>query len=199
MTQIQLPEPAPLSSTLAEAMKKRASSLTKGETLALSLKDVGTLLGHSLRKRPGLVNRNYPSGGALYPIETYIISTSLEGFSPGAYHYNPTKHVLERLWDLPENFDMKNILPNPGEGALSTLIIFTGIWKRSSAKYGDFAYILALLEAGHMSENILLTSAAGNLNALPMSGFIDSEVSKILDLKEENEQPVHTIIISKPV
>jgi SagB-type dehydrogenase family enzyme len=166
--------------------------------LALSLEDLGTILGYSLRKRSGVINRNYPSGGALYPVETYVISTSIKGYAAGAYHYNPSKHVLERLWDLPEDFDMQNLLPNPGDGTPTTLIIFTSVWKRSSAKYGDFAYVLSLLETGHMSENILLSAAALGLRALPMSGFTDSEVSSLLDLTPENEQPIHSIIISKP-
>ena len=78
----------------------------------------------------------------------------------------------------------------------STLIVLTGVWGRSSAKYGDFAYLLALLEAGHMSQNILLVATALNLQTRPMMGFDDDIIPQLLDLDPEEEQPVLSIMLS---
>ena len=63
-------------------------------------------------------------------------------------------------------------------------------------KYGDFAYTHALLEAGHMSENILLVATALDLLCRPMAGFNDELIPKLLDLDPEEEQPILTIMIS---
>lgn len=165
--------------------------------MPLSLTDFGSLFGHALMKRKNSARRNYPSGGALYPIETYLFSFSIEGTRPGIFHYNPTTHSLERLWDIPSNITVKDLIKRPDWLFPSNLIVFTAVWKRSSAKYGDLAYSHALLEAGHMSENILLTATALHLESRPVAGFNDARIVELLDLVPEDELPVHAITIAK--
>lgn len=197
MEQIPLPEPAPVTMTLASALAHRHSTFTQSAPIPLSLDDIGSLFGLALRKHATNDKRNYPSGGELYPIETYLVASEIEGQSSGAFHYNPTVHALERLWDLPQNFALKDLAKNPDWLMPSALILFTSVWKRSSAKYGELAYQHALLEAGHMSENILLAGEALHLEVRPYAGFDDAHVAQILDLDEENEQTVHSVVVSK--
>jgi SagB-type dehydrogenase family enzyme len=101
------------------------------------------------------------------------------------------------LWDIPQKIGVKDLVRYPEWLYPSALMVFTGVWKRSSAKYGDLAYIHSLLEAGHMSENVLLVATVLGLETRPMAGFNDQLISELLDLKEENEQPVHSITLSK--
>ncbi len=195
MPRIVLPAPTAISDSLTAVLEKRHSCRDCGPA-ALSLQECSTLLGSALKGRGNGADRNYPSGGALYPIETYLITTALEGLAPGIFHYHPTAHALERLWDLPTGFDMKDAVGKPEDLRPTSLLVFTSVWKRSSAKYGDFSYPLALLEAGHMSENIVLISAALGLCACPMAGFEDQVVNKLLDIGE-TEQAVHSITLGR--
>jgi len=197
MIQVPLPEPEQLETSLADALRDRESGISANPTKPLSLQELGTLLGLALGKKPDSNSRHYPSGGALYPVETYLISTAIESQTPGVYHYNPTKHVLERLCDTPANFNLKDLAKHPEELDLSTLIVFTSVWSRSSAKYGDLAYLHALLEAGHMSENVLLTGCALDLSVRPYAGFNDAIITQLLDIAELDEQPIHTVTICK--
>jgi SagB-type dehydrogenase family enzyme len=197
MKQIPLNKPKDIDISLTDALISRTSSLRDSGRAQISLSECSALLGHGLRKHPQGSSRNYPSGGALFPIETYLIATSLEDAGPGVFHYNPTAHVLEKLWDLPQGFSMKECIPNPDYLSPSVLLVFTSVWGRSSAKYGDFTYGLALLEAGHMSENILLLATALDLEVRPMAGFDDARITELLDINKENEQPVHTVTLSK--
>lgn len=195
MVRLMLPEPAEIPTTLADVLQSRSSSFGGDPGVSLSLADAGTLFGLALRKRSDSPSRNYPSGGALYPVETYLISKAIEGQTPGAYHYNPSAHALERLWDIPADFDMKSIAPYPSELPLSSLIVFTSVWRRSAMKYGDLAYQHALIEAGHMSENVLLVATALGLRTRPYAGFQDEIIASILDLDTGEEQPVHSITL----
>ena len=197
MEQIALPAPRPITNTLAETLQNRHSCFSCDYETPFTLEELGSLLGHAFQKRPDSQSRNYPSGGALYPIETYIFTSQLKGHEPAAFHYNPTGHTLEKLWALPPGFDMKSLAQYPEGLMFSTLIVFTAVWKRSSAKYGDFTYTLALLEAGHMSENIVLTATALGLASRPMTGFNDDVIPTLLDLNEEDEQPVHSVVLGK--
>lgn len=195
---ITLPEPQRLSTTLVEALEGRRSGREGDVNVPVTRAEVGTMLGLALRRRDAHAeSRNYPSGGALFPIETYLISTAFESQSPGVYHYNPTMHALERLWDLSHDVGMKDLARKPDALDVSMLLVFTSVWQRSSAKYGDLAYLHALLEAGHMSENVLLVGCALGLSVRPYAGFSDAKIIQLLDLNEEEEQPVHTVTICK--
>lgn len=197
MPQIFLPEPARLPDTLQETLENRRSARSGNPDMPMSLQETGTLLGLGLAKKRGSVRRNYPSGGALYPVETYVVSTALESQPPAAFHYNPTRHTLERLWVLPDAFNMKSLAKHPDTLPVSTLIVFTSVWQRSSAKYGDLAYQHALIESGHMSENLLLLGSALSLHVRPYAGFNDKLLAQLLDLDEECEQPVHAVTLCK--
>lgn len=198
MENLVLPEPAPLQMDLADALAMRKSAISCGINNTFSLAECGTLLGHALRKRADdTVSRNYPSGGALFPIETYIVGLRIDHNDPATYHYNPTKHALEKLWALPLEYDIKSLARRPDTLLFSALIVFTSVWSRSSAKYGDFTYPLALLEAGHMSENVVLTATAMNLATRPMAGFNDDALIELLDIDANEEQPVHAVTLCR--
>lgn len=194
MPRIALPQPTPLTMRLDEALAARRSSETGDPNASYTKEEIGSLFSHALGARRDR-HRNYPSGGALYPIETYLFTNMLEGVAPGAFHYEPTAHALEELCPLPPALKLVALTPN-ARPPLSAVIVFTAVWERSSAKYGDLAYSHGMLEAGHMSENILLVAASLGLEARPMAGFDDALITKLLDL-DLGEQPVHTILLSK--
>ncbi len=72
-------------------------------------------------------------------------------------------------------------------------MVFTSVWGRSTPKYGEHAYSLALLEAGHMSQNALLVAHALGISARPLGGYFDDELTALLDIEPDREQPVHVI------
>jgi len=195
MEKVELPPPRHLETSLANALFARKSYAGGSQDGKLTEDQWGTLLGLSLGKHKESLRRNYPSGGALYPIETYVV-TRLQNDTFTLFHYNPSLHAFEVLWDLDPAFDIKQLVRKPDDLLFSSLIIFTSCWRRSSAKYGDFTYTPALLEAGHMSENVLLVATALGLPSRPMAAFDDEKIIEILDLDPDYEHPVHTVVIS---
>ncbi len=197
MMQIPLPTPAALDFSLTRAIKERRSfNGDARSTEPFSSNEIGTLLGVSLGVHTDGHRRHYPSGGALFPIETYLIGNVLSGQTPGVYHYNPTAHALEHLWDVSESFSTLDITTTTGVPQGSLLVMFTGFWERSSAKYGDLAYLHATIEAGHMAQNILLVATALSLSARPVAGFKDDEVATLLDIDKNTEQPLYAIVLA---
>jgi len=47
-----------------------------------------------------------------------------------------------------------------------------------------------------MSQNVLLATAAIGVKSRPMTAFDDNLVTELLDLNIENEQSVHSIVLS---
>lgn len=198
MPRIQLPKPEPLVMPLHEALHTRTSFSVSATERSLSLTELGTLLGNALGMKDETL-RHYPSGGALYPIETYILGNVAEGYPSGVFHYHPKAHALEFLWKTPTSFAMSNILRSPDIALAPQLIVFTSVWNRSGAKYGDHAYSHGLLEAGHMAENVLLVATALGMSTRPIAGYDDKVLAKLLDLDERIEQSVYAIALCPSV
>lgn len=139
--------------------------------------------------------RTYPSGGARFPVELYVVSYNVEKLKQGAYHYNMRDNSLEFLL----NKDLKNkrrelispYLENP-----AATIILTSVIARSEVKYGLRAYPYSLIEAGHMGQNIQLAASEIGIGSCSVSGFVDDTVKKIFDLTDD-EMPIYSISIGK--
>lgn len=145
-----------------------------------------------------LTMRSYPSGGGLYPCETYIIALNVEELDEGVYHYNNIKHALDPI-DL--NIDRKELirifLAEDFSNKIGFMLIVTSMFERQVTKYSDRAYRLSLIESGHLMQNVLLSATAQNLASLSWGGYMDNEVSALLKTDVLSEPPVHVAFVGK--
>ncbi len=196
MPKIELPKP-PLGTKLTDALEARASGRDINTKKSISIDELGALFGYALGAR-NEGSRNYPSGGALFPIETYVIVRRVDGIESGAFHYNPLTHTLEHLWSLSGDAELhKSESAGAWANDAAVTIVMTVLWYRNFYKYRDFGYTLALQETGHMGQNILLCAAALDIVACPLSGFEDDVAAKLLDLDDAIEQPAYVIALGK--
>lgn len=139
--------------------------------------------------------RTYPSAGARFPVETYVVAFHVEGLAPGCYHYALASNALETLWerDLGEQSAefVSSYVSRP-----AAAIVFTAVIARSEVKYGAKAYPMALIEAGHMAQNMTLACAGQDIGCCPILGFVNDAVSEALDLTGD-EIPLYTIALGK--
>jgi len=194
MPRIALPVPGTFSMPLHEALHRRVSNSECGAERPLSLDEIGTVLGNALGMRDE-TRRHYPSGGALYPVETYLIGTVLEGYPSGVFHYHPKAHALEFLWETPHAFSMSDVIRSEQVMLTPILIVFTSVWNRSATKYGDLSYSHALIEAGHMAQNIMLATTALGMGTRAIAGYDDTVLTSLLDLDEQAEQPIYSVLL----
>ncbi|TMQ27155.1 MAG: SagB/ThcOx family dehydrogenase [Deltaproteobacteria bacterium] len=66
---------------------------------------------------------------------------------------------------------------NGVEGASLLVYLFMDFARPSLGKYGEKAYRMALFEAGHLAQNLLLVAAASGLAGVPLCGFDDEQLS----------------------
>ncbi|HUJ29651.1 MAG TPA: SagB family peptide dehydrogenase, partial [Candidatus Acidoferrum sp.] len=128
----------------------------------LSLSDLGTLLGLTWGVRewvsvPGvgrLALKTSPSGGALHPIEAYVLARRVKELAPGLYHYNSERHHLELLRRGATSRQVTGYLA--GQWWFSNaaaLILMTAVFPRTQWKYhSPGAYRVVLTEAGHLCQ-----------------------------------------------
>jgi len=142
--------------------------------------------------------RPYPSAGARYPLELYLIVLNSRDLNKGIYHYNVKDHALEYMWKTNKEILKKTFGPSSFILKSGVILIITAVVKRALPKYGDRSYRFALIEAGHLAQNILLLASMINLKSVPIGGFIDKNVQRFLDLKnEELELPLYALAIGK--
>jgi SagB-type dehydrogenase family enzyme len=201
---VALPAPKAPRATLSAALTGRRSGRSFGAgavTLAelATVVDAGYGVTHAGAEEDPQPLRAAPSGGALYPLEVYVVAARIEGAQPGLYHLDPLRHALEvhslgreQLAALKE----AAIYPEIVDGCAATLLV-TAIFWRSRFKYGLRGYRFALLEAGHLVQNVLLMCEALRLAAVPLGGFYDRPIDELLGADGVNESVVYAVCLGR--
>src|SRR5574341_578184 len=132
--------------------------------------------------------RAYASGGALYPLEIYPAIFNVVDLEMGLYHYNVRDNRIELLihGDIKDRVINSILYPQITRWS-SLILIISAVFPRTLGKYGERGYRFVLLEAGHMAQNIYLTSTALGLGCVAIGGFIDDEINDLLGIDGVNE------------
>lgn len=184
--EIALPQPQYESETsIEEALRQRRSIRNYAEK-ALTLEEVGQLLWAAQGITDERGYRTAPSAGALYPLELYVVVGEVEMLDPGVYHYDPHNHALQPVADG----DRRQALTKEAlgqsyirRGAID--IIFTGIYERTTNKYGHRGRQYVHMEAGHAAQNVYLQCVPLELGTVVVGAFGDEGVQDVLELPEE--------------
>lgn len=139
--------------------------------------------------------RVVPSAGALYPIEIFIHINKVQGIPPGLFHYNPLKRNLRYLREQGKNEITRCFVQKTIPLQASILIFLTALFERSTFKYGNRGYRFTLIEAGHIAQNINLTSTALSLGCKNIGGFYDREIDAYLQLDGIFHSTIYAIAI----
>jgi SagB-type dehydrogenase family enzyme len=142
--------------------------------------------------------RAVPSAGALFPLEVYCVAFRVDDLSPAIYHYDPVRDVLERIRAGDVRAELADALPMPelAQTCAVALVVTAMLW-RSRFKYGQRGYRFALLEAGHLAQNVLLASEGLDLGSVPVGGFYDRRLAALLAIDGVNEVPLYVLPIGK--
>jgi SagB-type dehydrogenase family enzyme len=143
--------------------------------------------------------RAAPSAGALFPTELYVVLPSGGEITSGLYHYCVARHALELL----KTGEFSGVLADATSdqatfSRAAATIVMTSVLARSRFKYGERGYRFALIEVGHLAQNVLLAAHSLRLGAVPIGGFIDDEINDLLDIDGIDEAPVYLLPIGRP-
>lgn len=183
-------------SYLANLLKRRKSIRNFGTTslnrVIQSINNSFTILDHEEMAE----HRSYPSAGARFPIELYLISFNLEGIDKGVYHYSLLGNHLEVLLqkDIDEHY---TDIVSPYVHNAPCAILLTTVLSRSEVKYGMRSYLYSALECGHIGQNLYLAATELGLGCCAVGGFKDETLKELIDLTDE-ELPMYVLAIGEP-
>jgi len=136
--------------------------------------------------------RSAPSAGALYPVETYLVSHHVTGIDMGLYHYNVAEHKLELLKaeDLRRPLMMAGLMQQMLFDCAAAFI-WTARVKRSRWKYRQRAYRYIYLDAGHAAENLALAAESLGLGCCLVGAFFDDPVNELVGVDGSAETVIY--------
>lgn len=137
--------------------------------------------------------RTVPSGGARHGFETYLLVQNVEGLQPGAYHYLPLGHQLEFLHPV-DNLPaaISDSLEGQSWAAKAGVIFYWSFLPyRCEWRYGIWAHRVALIDAGHVGQNLYLACAALGLGTCAIAAFDMAVCDSLFGLDSEEEFTVY--------
>lgn len=194
---------------LEEIQSKRESCRKFDRTSSLSFEVLSSILYFSsgLRVKDsahpllpfynGQIKRMHESGGALYPIEVYVVVRNVVGLDQGVYHYNVLDNTLEMVLNEPVEEMIVSALPNTVEWTrdASAYVLLTSIPCRQEIKYGSSAYPFSLKEAGAVGHALALHATKFDVGLCEIGAFDERILSQAIDLDSSEELMLSFIAI----
>ncbi|MBN1291326.1 MAG: SagB/ThcOx family dehydrogenase [Candidatus Latescibacteria bacterium] len=194
---IQLPKPFHKSTISVEEALSLRRSVRSYTDKPVTLEEVSQLLwaAQGINDERGL--RTAPSGGALYPLETYVVAGNVTGLSSGLYRYIPQDHRLIEVkkGDIREGLSAASLGQNCVRSA-PVSFVFSSVWQRITKKYGERGKRYAIIEVGHAAQNIYLQAVSLNLGTVVVGAFSDDDVKKLIGM-ENGEDPLYVMPVGR--
>jgi SagB-type dehydrogenase family enzyme len=149
--------------------------------------------------------RTVPSAGARHPFETYLFINRVEGLEPGLYHYLALEHKLEFIRSI-ENQVEKITEASHGQtffGDAAVDFIWTVIPYRTEWRYTVEAQKYALIDVGHVCENLYFACEAIGCGTCAIGAYDQVKMDGLLGLSSEptsdadNEFVVYAATVGK--
>jgi putative peptide maturation dehydrogenase len=168
---VDLPAPSALPN-LCALVERRRTARNFDESRALRLCDLAALLWagagelgrEAMAEGTDAVRRAVPSGGALHPLELWVLAQRVEGLEPGLYRYTSRTGQLDAAPPsdaLPENFAYRALAGQTWFSNAPVLFLLCCNFARHLHKYRQHPKALRVLhvEVGHVAQNLYLAAA----------------------------------------
>jgi len=188
---MRLPDPQHDGNVSLERAIRMRRTIRSFDGRALSLHQVSQLLwsAQGITGSRGF-KRAAPSAGALYPMDVYAVvgAGCVEGLDPGVYHYDPEAHSISlgREEDARREVAQASLSQTWMAQAPLNLSI-TAEYSRITGKYGERGIRYAMIEAGHIGQNIFLQAQAMGLAAGIVGSFDDEKLTRVMGITKTHE------------
>ena len=129
--------------------------------------------------------RAAPSAGALYPMDLFVVAgqSGVQQLDAAVYHYQPQGHHLV----AGAEGDLRQAVARAALGQMwmataPVNVVITAEYHRVTRKYGNRGVRYAMIEAGHIGQNLFLQAEALGLKAGIVGAFDDKKLAERLSL-----------------
>jgi len=149
--------------------------------------------GHALR--------TVPSAGCRHALETYLAVFRVTGLEKGIYRYLPAGHKLVLL-KKPEGLETETARAALGQrfaGRSAVTFVWTAIPYRMEWRYGDAAYKVIALDAGHVCQNLYLACEAIGAGTCAIAAYDQEKADRLAGVDGEEEFVIYMAPVGKAV
>ena len=194
---IRLTEPRHDGTTSVEKTLSERRSVRHYKNESISLGDMSQLLWAAQGTTSPRGFRTAPSAGALYPLEIYVVAGKVTALSAGIYKYDSRKHELLKIG----SGDKRKALSHAALNQMSirsaaAVMVFGGVYERTTSKYGQRGVRYVFIEAGHAAQNVFLQAVSLGLGTVVIGAFDDDKVKKALRF-EADEYPLYIMPVGR--
>lgn len=164
---------------------------------AISLEE----LSYLLLSTQGIINpnrpqfRTSPSGGARHGIETYLYIEKVDSINTGLYRYLPIEHKLLYL-GTPKKETLTSALADQDFKPAVTFI-WTVVPYRIAWRYDGAEEKLALLDVGHICQNLYIACEAENMGTCAIGAYEQKPLDDFLGIDGETEFSIYASPVGK--
>jgi amino acid adenylation domain-containing protein len=180
--------------------EQRAERRTYREFLQTPVpkEDLGKLLASLREDRLGEKPKYfYPSAGALYPVQTYVHvkPNRVTGTPGGVYYFHPVEHCLVLITpgDPVDRMVYGRFVNRPIYDSAAFGVYQIVQLRAIQPLYGDNSIRYATLEAGYMSQLLMMAAPASDIGLCPI-GSLDFERIRPAFCLDESHMFVHCLL-----
>ena len=188
---MRLPQPSIKGQDSLEEVIRRRRTIRSFRSTSMTQEQLSQLFwaAQGITEERGY-KRAAPSGGALYPIDVYAVvgAGGVEGVQSAIYHYGADDHSVS----LVAEGDLRQPLAKASLGQMwmakaPVSLVITAEYRRITSKYGERGVRYAMIEAGHVAQNIFLQAEALGMGAGIVGAFHDHEVIQVMKIPLSHE------------
>ncbi|MCB0197255.1 MAG: amino acid adenylation domain-containing protein, partial [Anaerolineae bacterium] len=154
-------------------------------------------LGQVTFEESPLPKYGYPSAGNLYPVQTYLYlkPDHIMGLAGGFYYYHPAQHRLIQL--APTDDAVGRLFPDfnqPIFDQAAFAVFLVAQLEAMTPMYGSLSRDFCLLEAGYMSQSLMLEAPHYQMGLCPIGVLNDPNLLHQRLHLNENHLILHTLL-----
>ncbi len=188
--------PLPVVRDRLQRLLHRRRSERAFSTTALSESDISKVLS-SFAAVDG--HRVYPSAGGLYPIHVFgLMLNAVAPWTNTAVRYEPSTHSLAVMQQLDSVGQVELACSIDADIHPQMVLVFVVNLDEQERKYDERALRFALIEVGHMAQNLGLRLAKSKMNGYELGGMQDDAIKALLGLQETSALIAHGFACGRP-
>lgn len=144
--------------------------------------------------------RTVPSAGARHPFETYLVVHNVETLKPGLYRYLAIGHklvFLKEIEDQPKKMT-DAALGQEFAGKCAVVFIWAMIAYRAEWRYHLVAHKAALLDAGHVCQNLYLACEGIGAGTCAIAAYDQEKTDDLIGVDDIDEFSIYMAPVGKP-
>lgn len=183
----------PLNNSILQVLAQRKSSRVY-TPVPVTLLELSFLLWaqqgvRGLRGKKYATLRTVACGGARHEFECYIAVLNVEGLQAGLYHYLPMTHEIELL-SVPSQLKQTVgivLAEQTWCGKASAVFFYSVVPYRAEWRYSASAHRVALIDAGHITQNLYVACSALHLGTCAIAALDTDACDALFGLDGQEE------------